>query len=122
MGDNARYSTIEIPVLDHDYVKFIEKWGEDRRVIESARMSTDGAFKGWGSKPCLECLGSGLAKYTPRCAKCDGTGEVAGDENLLKYLWEHKYATPFEFCGLTFEIQAPNVSRGCGSCLTILVI
>ena len=30
-----------------------------------------------------------------------------GDEKLLRYLYEHKHSTPFEFAGLTIECQAP---------------
>lgn len=70
-------------ILDHGYVQYIEHWGSDERVIESARMSTDKGFLGWG------------------------TTEKPGDEKLLKYLYEHKHSTPFEFSGLTIELQAP---------------
>lgn len=65
------------------YVEFIESWGSDERVIESARMSTGKGFKGWG------------------------TEDNPGDEKLLRYLWEHKHLTPFEMCGMTLEVQAP---------------
>lgn len=65
-------------VLDHGYVKFIEAWGSDERVIESARMSTDGSFQGWER-----------------------------DERLLRYLWKNHHHTPFEMAGITVEIQAP---------------
>lgn len=67
-----------INVLDHGYVKEIEHYGSDERIIESARMSTDGAFRGWDS-----------------------------DARLLGYLWRNKHYSPFEFCGLTVEIQCP---------------
>lgn len=68
----------ERAVLDHGYVKFIESWGSDERIIESARMSTAKGFQGWET-----------------------------DARLLRYLWEHKHLTPFEMVGLTVEIQAP---------------
>ena len=70
-------------VLDHGYVDLIETWGSDQRVIEAARMSTDKGFKGWG------------------------TPGDPGDERLLRYLWTHKHATPFEMGGLIIEVQAP---------------
>jgi len=72
-------------VFDHGYIKLIETWGSDERVIESARMSTAKGFLGWGPKK-------------------DGT---PGDEKLLRYLWEHKHSTPFELSGATIEVQAP---------------
>lgn len=71
-------------ILDHGSIELVEAWGSDATVIASARMSTGGAFKGWGED-----------------------GGPPGDEKLLRYLWEHKHATPFEMCGMTIEVQAP---------------
>lgn len=86
-------------VLDHGYVQFIESWGSDERIIEAARMSTDGAFRGWGPK------------YEHVQSKLPSEGmtvkTVPGDEKLLRYLYEHKHYTPFEMAGLVFEVQAP---------------
>lgn len=78
-------SETEYKVLDHGYVRLIETWGSDERVIESARMSTQKGFEGWGPKE-------------------DGK---PGDEKLLRYLWENKHSTPFEMAGLTIETSAP---------------
>src|SRR6185312_15789109 len=74
-----------LPLFDHGYVKFIEHWGNDERIIEAARMSTGGGFKGWGPKP-------------------DGS---PGDEKLLKYLMDNRHHTPFEMAGMVIEVQAP---------------
>jgi len=101
-------------VLDHGFVKLIETWGSDESIITSARMSTQKGFKGWGAK-CAECSGTGIYKeldiglgYIPvDCTNCKGKGETIGDEKLLRYLWEHKHSTPFEFAGAVFEIKAP---------------
>jgi thymidylate synthase (FAD) len=71
------------PVLDHGYVQFIDLMGSDQSIIEAARQSTDKGFLGWG----------------------DVT--VPGDEKLLKYLYENKHSTPFEFGSMVVEIQAP---------------
>lgn len=73
----------KISVLDHGYVKLIDVWGSDERIIEAARMSTAKGFQGWGTE------------YAP------------GDEKLLRYLWQHKHHTPFEMAGMTIEVQAP---------------
>jgi thymidylate synthase (FAD) len=78
-------STEEVKVLDHGYLRYIEHWGSDERIIEAARMSTAKGFLGWGPKK-------------------DGS---PGDEKLLRYLWENKHHTPFEMAGLTIEVQAP---------------
>jgi len=76
----------ELKVLDYGYVRLIEAWGKgdanepEAGIIEAARQSTQGSFRGW---------------------------EV--EEKLLATLFNHKppHATPFEFAGMTIEIQAP---------------
>ncbi len=107
-------------VLDHGYVKIIEHWGSDERIIEAARMSTDKGFLGWGDfVACKECVGNGLVfshwdaqlKDTVHiaCPACDGRGGsgTRGDEKLLGYLYKNKHMTPFEMAGLVIEVQAP---------------
>ena len=50
---------MEIKLLDFGYVNYIEHWGSDKRIIESARMSTDGGFRGWDNHwKCQECTNS----------------------------------------------------------------
>lgn len=86
-------------VLDHGYVKLIESWGSDERIIESARMSTAKGFQGWGG-PCPD------HPHDAEC-RCKGTGQLVGDEKLLRFLWEKKHTTPFEMAGITIEVKAP---------------
>ncbi len=69
---------MQVEVLDQGYVKLVESWGTDENIIEAARMSTGKGFQGWDK-----------------------------DQKLLAYLWKHKHATPFEMCGMTFEVKAP---------------
>lgn len=84
---------MKIEVLDHGYVEFIEAWGIGREgdigedpdhwdyevgIIEAARQSTQGSFRGWEQ-----------------------------DERLLKYLYNNQHSTPFEFSGMVIEVQAP---------------
>lgn len=97
---------MKFDVLDHGYVELVETWGSDERIIEAARMSTAKGFQGWGPTTCV-CFGPYRDNADPNCTKCKGTGEIAGDEKLLRFLWEHKHATPFEMAGLTIEVQAP---------------
>ena len=90
-----------VELLDHGYLELVESWGSEERIIEAARMSTSKGFEGWG----------------PWCEHCDDRPQpgcvalhhviVPGDEKLLRYLWEHKHATPFEMVGATFEVKAP---------------
>jgi thymidylate synthase (FAD) len=77
-------------VLDHGYVQFVEAWGKgsdsdnDGRsdyeigIIEAARQSTQGSFRGWER-----------------------------DMKLLEFLYSNKHETPFEFAGMVIEVQAP---------------
>lgn len=94
---------MHIPVLN-GYVKLIEAWGTgeagkdyhnpdaidyERGIIEAARQSTQGSFRGW-------------EPYTH-----EGREYPRGDVGLLDYLHTHKHATPFEFSGCVVEVQAP---------------
>lgn len=98
----------EIKLLDHGYLRLIEAWGSDERIIEAARMSTGKGFLGWEPGPCSECGGSGHeANAMIKCRICGGTGELKGDKKLLAYLWNNKHATPFEMAGMIVEVQAP---------------
>lgn len=74
-----------IKILDHGYIKFIDKWGSDESIIEAARMSTNKGFLGWGP----------YENGSP------------GDEKLLAYLYKNNHATPFEMAGVVVEVQAP---------------
>lgn len=78
---------MKIQVLDHGYVEFVESWGTgvtrnhedyERGIIEAARQSTQGLFRGWDQ-----------------------------DQKLLKFLYNNKHLTPFEFAGMIIEVQAP---------------
>ena len=107
-----------IPVLDHGYIKLVEFWGSDERIIEAARMSTDKGFQGWGYYR-WECSGcqyssSGDGAEATRPATCPNCKTLCslkesypGDEKLLRFLYTHKHFTPFEMAGAILEIQAP---------------
>jgi thymidylate synthase (FAD) len=89
----------EIPLLDHGYIRLVEVWGSDERIIESARMSTNKGFQGWGPK---------IVQVPSRLPSGGVTvEEQPGDEKLLRYLWENKHSTPFEMAGAVIEVQAP---------------
>jgi thymidylate synthase (FAD) len=83
VGKEEAMPFVQINVLDHGYVRRVESYGSDERIIEAARMSTQKGFLGWGD------------------------GVRAGDEKLLKYLRDNKHDTPFEMAGLIVEVQAP---------------
>lgn len=93
-------------VLDHGYVKLVEAWGSDERIIEAARMSTQKGFEGWGPNHEADCTLSKPYVGTASLDVCD-CNPSPGDEKLLRYLWENNHATPFEMAGAVFEVQAP---------------
>lgn len=117
----------ELPVLDHGYVRLVETWGSDERIIEAARMSTAKGFQGWGQLRCRCGATSETAHWDgdgkvsrrfndaerSRCPIERGGAHVAmddaepRDEKLLRYLWENRHHTPFEMAGMTIEVQAP---------------
>lgn len=106
-------------VLDYGYVDLVETWGSDERIIEAARMSTDKGFQEWGDE--TQCAYCGLTVAEANevvdvehkfCPANDMNHSFtakgpAGDEKLLRYLYEHKHSTPFEFAGMVIEVQAP---------------
>ncbi len=88
-------------VLDHGYVEHIESWGHGKDgqylkklpsdspneyydhdnevgIVEAARQSTQGSFRGWET-----------------------------DKKLLAHLYNNNHDTPFEFAGMVIEVQAP---------------
>lgn len=73
-----------IQVLDKGYVRLVEAWGfgdagePEAGIIEAARQSTQGSFRGWEE-----------------------------DEKLLSYLYKNQHSTPFEFAGMVIEVKAP---------------
>ena len=114
--------TKRIDVLDHGYVEYIEHWGSDERIVETARVSTQKGFLGWGTPVvCPRCKGE--LEHGPwgdssnnddnslrPCNFCKRTGIVLdppGDEKLLRFLGEQHHDTPFEFAGMQIEVQAP---------------
>lgn len=122
-----------ICILDHGYIKLIESWGSDESIVEAARMSTNKGFLGWGPSTYIECVNHSCPGYSwqdnnlpenainnrheqglgMRCPNCSSVLVVnkeygrVGDEKLLRYLYEHKHATPFEMAGMVIEVQAP---------------
>lgn len=119
-------------ILDHGYLKYIEHYGSDERIIEAARMSVNKGFLGWEPGVCPTCeavvtderfiqdnngvgnpalYGKTMVRqsdgYYRICTDCNGTGKIPGDLGLLRRLWIKKHATPFEMAGLIVEAQAP---------------
>lgn len=85
-------------------------------IIEAARQSTQGSFRGWDDVKCDICGGygeiqcGGIPSPSWRmCTDCNGKGYLPGDARLLATLYNSKpqHATPFEFSGMTVEVQAP---------------
>lgn len=82
---------MKLDILEHGYVELIEPYGTGKTgrvegqqpdyevgIIEAARQSTQGSFRGWSE-----------------------------DAKLLRYLYNNRHNTPFEFAGLIIEVRAP---------------
>ena len=94
----------DISVLDHGYVRFVESWGSDERIIEAARMSTGkgvlggGPMCGRGGRPwragAVSCGPAVRSSSDPDFGVCQGgASEVkVGDEKLLRFLSENHHA------------------------------
>lgn len=95
-----------IQLLDHGYIKYIEHWGSDERIVEAARMSTGKGFLGWGPFH-SEICSQGYDKRPRNAYDMPCSCTASGDEKLLRYLYEHKHHTPFEMSGLVLETQIP---------------
>jgi thymidylate synthase (FAD) len=103
-------------ILDHGYLETIEHWGSDERIVEAARMSTGKGFLGWGPVHRDWCtrkaaVDACVFRYGPdhdaaQAVPCS-CEPGAGDEKLLRFLWQNQHATPFEMAGLIVEVQAP---------------
>ncbi len=75
---------MKINVLDAGCVRLVETWGRgdagepEAGIIEAARQSTQGSFRGWER-----------------------------DQKLLAFLYDNKHSAPFEFAGMVIEVKAP---------------
>ncbi len=101
----------QIKLLDHGYISLVECWGSDEGIVRAARMSTAKGFLGWGPK-CKHCGVVGEVYKSYDCLKRVDDLEhewVAGDEKLLKHLWDRQHSTPFEMAGISIEVKAPIV-------------
>lgn len=115
---------MEFELLDHGYLKLVERWGSDQSIIEAARMSTNKGFLGWqDERSCVKCGVGYVHAFNRETGECWPPGNDKGracaesggheweghpgDEKLLAYLWRNKHSTPFEMAGLTIEVQAP---------------
>lgn len=71
----------EIKVLDHGFVRLVDRMGSDLSIVRNARVSYDAEWR---------------------------AGEDAGsDARLINYLYKNGHNTPFESVTLTFDVKAP---------------
>lgn len=73
--------TQPVKLLDHGFVRLVDKMGSDLSIVRAARVSHDAAWR------------AGL--------------DEGSDYRLIRYLWKHKHSTPFESVVVTLEIKAP---------------
>ncbi|MEZ4386821.1 MAG: FAD-dependent thymidylate synthase [Candidatus Krumholzibacteriia bacterium] len=66
------------PVLDDGFVRVVDYMGDDRAVVQAARVS-------YG----------------------EGTRKVSDDRGLIRYLVRHRHTTPLEMCELKLHVRVP---------------
>ncbi len=66
------------PVLDDGFVRVVDYMGDDRAVVQAARVS-------YG----------------------EGTKKVSDDRGLIRYLLRHRHTTPFEMCEIKLHVRVP---------------
>ncbi|MBD3222747.1 FAD-dependent thymidylate synthase [bacterium] len=67
-----------LPVLDDGFVRVVDYMGDDRAVVQAARVS-------YG----------------------EGTKKVSDDRGLIRYLLRHRHTTPFEMCEIKLHVRVP---------------
>jgi len=67
-----------VPILGHGYVRYVDHFGDDLRIVETARISYKSPSKG-----------------------------DEADKKLLMYLYKQRHTSPFEACNITFNIKMP---------------
>lgn len=79
------YTSVKSPIT----VKHIRHSGDDKTVVDSARVS--------------------LASLEEMNTRNDGGSRECTDRDkkLIKYLADHKHMSPFEHCHMTFWVEAP---------------
>lgn len=69
---------VEIPCLDHGFVRLIDTMGDDASIVQAARIS-------YGT----------------------GTKTPSEDRALIRYLMSHHHTTPFEMCEIKLHVKMP---------------
>lgn len=125
---------MKIKVLDAGYVKLIEAYGHgldgvgnnvirqnnqahnqdvdnEVGIIEAARQSTQGSFRGWDEWICNKCgavCNANLESHINQMDKINQcNGKLMNDEKLLSFMKRNHHDTPFEFAGMVIEVKAP---------------
>src|SRR4051794_34851648 len=68
----------KFPVLDDGFVTLVDVMGDDRAVVDAARVS-------YG----------------------EGTKQVSDDRGLIRYLMRHRHTTPFEMAEIKLLVRVP---------------
>lgn len=75
---NRPIKNLNIPCLDHGFIRVVDTMGNDSSVVQAARVS-------YG----------------------DGTTTKHDDRGLIRYLMRHWHSTPFEMCEIKLHMKMP---------------
>lgn len=71
--------TGRVDILDHGFVRLVDWYGSDQRIVDAARVSIAG----------------------------EGVEAKTKNEHLIRYLMRHRHTTPFEMVDFTFHVKVP---------------
>ena len=78
LPENLKQFEVPIKVLNHGFIRLIDTMGDDKAIVDMARVSYQA-----------------------------GTKKVSSDRTLLRYLMRMKHTSPFEGCVIKLHIKCP---------------
>lgn len=97
---------MKISVLDHGYVEFVEAWGRGKDTIDKVITEPSVEFGGYTLPAFKSDMEAGIVEAARQSTQGSFRGWEK-DAKLLEYLYSHNHMTPFEFAGMVIEVQAP---------------
>jgi len=82
MIDNCKYPEGCVKVLDHGFVQLVDSMGNDKSIVNAARVSYQ-----------------------------KGTKKISNDETLIRYLVRNQHGTPLEMCEVVYCMRLPLFVR-----------
>jgi thymidylate synthase (FAD) len=96
-------------VLDHGHVRLIDLMGDDRAIVQAARVSYGGGESEhkWNTpvtrvQPTCKVCGVEPPAFGVKVGPC-----LEGDRRLIRYMMSHRHTSPFEQCEIKLHCKMP---------------